>query len=95
MTMNDFLYGFSFLLVALLLLQVVHAYVPTADSYVDEWEYRIEPGDTLWMLARTFYPMSDPRKIVWTIRMMNPELNPGTLPVGRRIRMPDFEEGRG
>lgn len=93
--MTNVLYFVSFLVVIVLAVQAIHAYFPAVEVYIDEWQYCVERGDTLWALARAFYPMEDPRRIVWAIRMMNPELNPGALPVGRIIRMPTYEEDRG
>ena len=52
------------------------------------WTYIIEPGDQLMAIARRFYPKQDPREVVWEIRQLNKNVDPGRLQVGHRLKMP-------
>lgn len=49
----------------------------------------IEPGTTLWHIAREWHPDTDPREIVYIIRQLNPGLDPGRLQVGQQILVPE------
>lgn len=48
----------------------------------------IEPGDTLWQIARRYHPHRDPRQVVDWIRSLNPGLDPGRLQVGEAVVVP-------
>ena len=48
----------------------------------------VEPGQTLWSLARTYRPDEDPRRVVDWIRSLNPSVNPGRLQVGQVVLVP-------
>lgn len=42
--------------------------------------YQVQPGDTLWVIARTHYPEQDPRRMVWEIQQLNGMDNPTIYP---------------
>jgi len=48
----------------------------------------VAPGDTLWGLAKEFYPDQHTGKVVEAIRELNPGIDPGKLQVGQWIRLP-------
>ena len=52
------------------------------------WTYIVEPGDQLMAIARRFYPKQDPREVVWEIRQLNNNVDPGRLQIGYRLKMP-------
>ena len=49
--------------------------------------HTVEPGETLWGIARYYYPQRDPRYIIHQIRTLN-KLETATLQVGQRIVLP-------
>ena len=49
----------------------------------------IAPQDTLWHIARKWYPDMDPREAVYAIRLLNPEADPGRLQIGQVIVLPE------
>jgi len=49
--------------------------------------YVVEPGDTLWSIAREHYPDADPRAAVYAIRQLN-DVDPGRLRPGDVLMMP-------
>lgn len=52
----------------------------------------VQPGDTLWGLARQYAPGLDPRQAVYIIRTANGGLDPGRLQPGDVVLVP--VEGR-
>ena len=48
----------------------------------------VAPGDTLWGLAKEFYPDQHTGKVVEAIRELNPGIDPGKLQVGQWIKLP-------
>lgn len=50
--------------------------------------YYVQPGDSLWSVARMYYPHKDPREVIYHIRTVNPDVNPGSLQVGQKLLMP-------
>lgn len=55
-------------------------------------EVVVQPGDTLWGLARQYAPDMDPREAVYIIRGANDGLDPGRLQPGDVLLVP--VEGR-
>ena len=51
------------------------------------WNYSVQHNDTLWTIAKRFYPRKDPREMVWEIREIN-GLRTATIHPGQRLRMP-------
>jgi LysM repeat protein len=49
--------------------------------------YRVRAGDTLWAIAASHYPGTDPRAAVYTIRSAN-HLNGSTITAGQRLVLP-------
>ena|SRR5690606_38229190 len=52
----------------------------------------VRPGDTLWGIAREFYPDHHTGRVVHAIRELNPHLDPGRLQVGDMVRLPRLED---
>ena len=48
----------------------------------------VQPGDTLWGLARQYAPGLDPRQAVYIIRTANGGLDPGRLQPGDVVLVP-------
>jgi nucleoid-associated protein YgaU len=48
----------------------------------------VEPGDTLWSIARQLAPGSDPRPLVTEIERLNDLSDAGTVRVGEPLFMP-------
>lgn len=48
----------------------------------------VQPGDTLWGLARQYAPSMDPREAVYIIRTANGGLDPGRLQPGDVVLIP-------
>jgi len=48
----------------------------------------VEPGDTLWQIARRYHPHRDPRQVVDWIRSLNPGVDPGRLQIGQVVVVP-------
>ncbi len=46
----------------------------------------VKPGDTLWSLARTYYPGADPRWAVYRLRELN-GLTTGSITAGMTLRV--------
>ena len=51
-------------------------------------EVVVQPGDTLWGLAREYAPVLDPREAVYIIRGANDGLDPGRLQPGDVVLVP-------
>jgi nucleoid-associated protein YgaU len=51
---------------------------------------QVQPGQTLWDIARQVAPDQDPRAVVDAIVDLNALTDPGTLQVGQRLGVPDF-----
>lgn len=51
-------------------------------------EVVVQPGDTLWGLARQYAPGLDPRQAVYIIRTANGGLDPGRLQPGDVVLVP-------
>lgn len=45
-------------------------------------------GDTLWRIAKECYPGKHTGQMVYEIRNVNPEIDPGRLRVGQKIMLP-------
>lgn len=54
-------------------------------------EITVNQGDTLWIIAKQYFPETDPRETVWEIRQLNPSLDPGKLQIGQTIWIPGVE----
>ena len=50
-------------------------------------EVIVEPGDTLWNIARQQSPSRDPREVVWEIRTAN-QLEQAVVYPGQRLQVP-------
>ena len=61
--------------------------VPVADAYTP-WVYTVQHQDTLWAVAKRYYPKMDPREAVYNIRMLNGYLETATIHPGQRLKMP-------
>lgn len=48
----------------------------------------VEPGDTLWSIARRYYPDKHTGQMVEVIRQLNPDLDTGRLQVGQVVWLP-------
>ena len=48
----------------------------------------IARGDSLWSIAREYYPGVDPRKVIHEIRELNPGIDPGRLQIEQRVTLP-------
>ena len=51
---------------------------------------QVQPGQTLWDIAREVAPSQDPRAVVDAIVDLNALTDPGALQVGQRLGIPDF-----
>jgi nucleoid-associated protein YgaU len=51
---------------------------------------QVQPGQTLWDIARQVAPDQDPRAVVDAIVDLNALSDPGALQVGQRLGIPDF-----
>jgi len=51
---------------------------------------QVQPGQTLWDIARQLAPDQDPRLVVDAIVDLNALTDPGSLQVGQRLGVPDF-----
>jgi hypothetical protein len=49
--------------------------------------YRVRPGDSLWAIAASHYPGTDPRAAVYTIRSAN-HLSGSTITAGQQLVLP-------
>ncbi|BCJ85713.1 LysM peptidoglycan-binding domain-containing protein [Effusibacillus dendaii] len=49
----------------------------------------VQPGDTLWSIAKTYYPDQDVQEVVFQIRKHN-GLQNTQLPVGLTLRLPQM-----
>ena len=49
--------------------------------------YVVQPGDTLWSIARASRPAGDPRALIARIREINPGAELG-ITAGQRLRLP-------
>lgn len=45
-------------------------------------------GDTLWRIAKECYPGEHTGQMVYEIRNVNPEIDPGRLRAGQKIMLP-------
>jgi len=50
---------------------------------------QVQPGQTLWDIARQVAPDQDPRAVVDAIVDLNALTDPGSLQVGQRLGIPD------
>lgn len=48
----------------------------------------VDYGDTLWAIAKRYYPNAHTGKVVEAIRELNPGIDPGKLKVGQWIDLP-------
>lgn len=48
----------------------------------------IDLGDTLWGIAKRFYPSAHTGKVVEAIRELNPDVDPGSLKIGQIVKLP-------
>ena len=82
------LYLISALVIIVVVAQLVLARdVKPATTTAVTWTYTVQHDDTLWQIARRFYPHKDPRETVWDIRVLN-GLDTATIKPGQRLRMP-------
>jgi LysM repeat protein len=51
---------------------------------------QVQPGQTLWDIARQVAPEQDPRAVVDAIVDLNALTDPGSLQVGQRLGIPDI-----
>lgn len=51
--------------------------------------HMIQPGDTLWVIAGTYYPDMPRERGVWLLREANPTVDPGALRPGTSLRIPE------
>lgn len=67
---------------------------PWTRECVECTSYVVQPGDTLWGIARRHYPDEITEKTVWTLREVNDLLGPGgpVLQPGQEIWIPDPEQ---
>ena len=55
--------------------------VVDAGESMDRLEtYQVLPGDSLWVIARTYYSDRDPRQVVWEIQQLNDMDSPTIYP---------------
>ncbi len=61
------------------------------DDYYECVEYVVGRGDTMWGIAKRYYPDEDPRKVEWMIRRANGLEGPEgpVLRPGQRLWIPD------
>ena len=52
----------------------------------------VKPGDTLWGIAREYYPGMHTGQMVELIRQANPGVDPGALQIGQRVVLPEVEQ---
>ncbi|HSW36999.1 MAG TPA: hypothetical protein VLG37_01365 [Candidatus Saccharimonadales bacterium] len=60
--------------------------VPAAGE--DYRNYKVEPGDTPWSLAKLAYPGEDPRRVVSMIEAQEPEGSEGNLTQLKSVHFP-------
>lgn len=53
----------------------------------------VAPGDTLWGIAKEYYPNEHTGEVVHEIRKLNPGLDPGNLREGQRVILPYRNNG--
>ncbi|MDD3493031.1 MAG: LysM domain-containing protein [Candidatus Thermoplasmatota archaeon] len=53
----------------------------------------VERYDTLWKIARRYYPDRDPREVVWALRQANPGVDPGSLRLEQEVILPGRRPG--
>lgn len=58
---------------------------------IDYKEIIVNPGDTLWGIAKATAPDQDPRKIIWDIRQIN-ELEQAIVYPGQILVIPTYVE---
>ena len=64
------------------------AAAPTSSAPVIAVEHTtVEPGDSLWSVARRVAPDNDPREVVEQIRRLN-DLNSADIQVGQQLLLP-------
>lgn len=60
------------ILALVLVYAIIHACIPASAGnerlYI---EHTVQPGETLWQIARHYRPDADPRQVVWEIRQVN------------------------
>lgn len=80
-------------LVLTLLLSTFVLWIGSQSQATDELLYSsvtVEPGDTLWHIAREAAPREDPRKVVWLIREKNQMTDVKLFP-GQRLLVPVYD----
>lgn len=55
--------------------------VVTPDTYL------VQPGDTLWHIAKQYYPRRDPRAVIWEIRELN-QMASATIYAYQELKLP-------
>lgn len=65
-----------------------HAFPQKPDEYV---ELTVDYGDTLWTIAQSIAPNSDPRAVIWQIQEENQINNSTTIFPGQTIRVPSYQ----
>lgn len=85
------------ILVLLLFYSILYANIPaSANSEQIFIEYVVEPGDTLWTIAKHYRPDADPRETTWLIQQENDcgsVIYPGQVlrvPVGGGVSEQDY-----
>ncbi len=69
---------------------VLGAYLSESSATAWDTVYQeivVQPGDSLWIIARNFSPAEDPRTVVAVIREMN-ELQEAMVYPGQRLMVP-------
>jgi len=62
--------------------------VQATGRITDTTDYRVQPGDTLWQIARTYGPdNADTRRVVAAIEKLN-QIDGGNLQSGQVIEIP-------
>ena len=59
------------------------------EPYVPKYHF-VERGDSLWKIARTYFPEINTGEAVYMIREANPGINPGSLQIEQRIVLPQI-----
>ena len=84
------------LLFAALVLAVLVLVGPNSTAVPDDAKLepvrtvQVQPGQTVWDIARQVAPDEDPRLVVDAIVDLNALTDPGALQVGQRLGIPDF-----
>ena len=73
-------------LIALIILLGIFTLTPSSEGLQEPIIHIVAPGETLWEIAKEYYPKRDVREVVWEIRKHN-NISP-MLGVGQEIRIP-------